>query len=590
MVLDSNNLQLTFIEAISRYPDIDFKTSPHFSNALKALSALLATDIVIFSSVYPDENNQETLLKSHLFTTTENKPTLTYFVNKFDSHNLSTMLATMQTQKEELAVDYQQIFAHLTQKPLSEIPESDNQNPFFAVPFYTDDKLVGILAYQAKRSIDFKTKFVASYRVLKSIFTSNFQLERAAIENHTFQTVLDLMPQRVFWKNKDLVYMGCNKAFSQDASLNDPNEIIGVTDYDIFPEQAELYRSDDANTMNTREHLISSEEPQTHKNGTTIWLRTSKRPIINKEDIVIGVVGTYDDITELKNTQEALSLAKIDLENRVEERTRDLTASKIDLEMAIKELKSTQKHLVETEKMASLGTLVAGVSHEINTPLGVAVTGASHLEFVANSLKEKVIKGDISKAGFMSICDDLVGSSDLILRNLDRASELIRNFKMIAVDQSNDEVRPIVVKKYLQDIINAMTPQTKHKNIKIFVTGDDDLSIATYPGTVAQIFTNLIVNTMHHGFAKQDSGEIKITYQVTDKDLTLSFEDNGAGISKDKLVKIFQPFYTTNRAQGGSGLGLSIVFNLVTQRLNGKVTCDSEPNQWTRFDISFPIK
>ena len=263
----------------------------------------------------------------------------------------------------------------------------------------------------------------------------------------------------------------------------------------------------------------------------------------------MGVVGTYDDISELKNTQQALSLAKVDLEQRVQERTLELTTTNEKLEVVITELKSAQDHLVETEKMAALGTLVAGVFHEINTPLGIAVTGASHLESMSESLKGKVLSGGISKTEFISNCDAIMSSSDLILRNLERASELIRNFKMIAVDQSNDEKRSIIFKKYLHDIINAMTPQTKQKNIKMFVTDDDALVISTYPGTIAQIFTNLIANTILHAFSEQDSGEIRITYELVDGVLSMKFEDNGA----DKLGKIFQPFYTTNRAQGGRG-------------------------------------
>jgi two-component system autoinducer 2 sensor kinase/phosphatase LuxQ len=560
--MGSDKQQLDFIEAVSKYVDLDFRTPQYLRAALKALSNLLGSNRIAISSIYPDEKNKEIQLKSYFYTANKESEPLDHLVNKFSVDKISKLLTTFQLRKDEMAVDYETLILNLSNEKNPNIIASNTHTPFF----------------------------VASYSVLKSYFVNTFQLERAFIEKHTLQTVLDLMPQRVFWKNRESVYMGCNKAFAQDASLKNPDDIVGITDHEIFPEQAELYCSDDAKTMETREHLISSEEPQTHQDGNTIWLRTSKRPIINKDNTVVGIVGTYDDISELKNTQQALNLAKIDLEQRVEERTHALTAANQKLEVAILELKSTQDHLIETEKMAALGTLVTGVSHEINTPLGIAVTGASHLEFMSTSLKDKVTKGNISKTKFLSSCDEIIRSSDLILRNLERADELIQNFKMMAIDQSKDEIRQIILNKYLHDIVNAMAPQANKKNIKIFVKGDEALSISTYPGAIAQIFTILIANAILHGFSEQESGEIHIAHTMVGEDLQLSFEDNGSGISQDKLTKIFQPFYTTNRTQGGTGLGLSIVFNLVTQRLNGKVTCESEPNQWTRFSIIFPIK
>lgn len=584
------NLQLSFIEAISRYSDVNFKSSVHLPQALKRLSALLQTPQVIFSSIYTDRNNQELNIKSHCYSDDKNIESLQYFVRKFDVNNPSDLLLQIQEKSDELKVDDKSLSSCFDFITELNSQETHAHLPFYIVPFQANNQLIGLLAYQATNPVHFKGNFLASYHVIKSIFRSKYQLEESFIEKHTFQTVLDLMPQRVFWKNRDSVYMGCNKAFSQDASLADPNDIVGVTDHDIFPEQAQLYRTDDANTMKTREHLINSEEPQTHQSGNTIWLRTSKRPIINNENIVVGLVGTYDDISELKNTQEALSLAKEGLEKRVLERTEELTATNQKLNGVISELKSTQKHLVETEKMAALGGLVAGVSHEINTPLGIAVTGASHLESTSIALKEKVLSGDISKTEFISSCDSIIKSTVLILRNLERATALIRNFKMVAVDQSNDEKRSIILKKYLYEIINTMSPKTKQKSITIVVRGDDELTISTYPGTIAQIFTNLIANTVLHAFRHKENGEINIIYEVKNNEVKLSFEDNGVGIEQDKLSKIFQPFYTTNRAEGGSGLGLSIVFNLITQKLDGKITCESELNKNTRFNMSFPIK
>jgi two-component system autoinducer 2 sensor kinase/phosphatase LuxQ len=398
------------------------------------------------------------------------------------------------------------------------------------------------------------------------------------------------MPQRVFWKNRDSVYLGCNKAFSDDASLTSTDKIIGLTDFNIFPEQAELYRSDDANTMTTLEHLISSEEPQTHQNGKTIWLRTSKRPIVDADNSVIGVVGTYDDITQLKDIQHELQLAKSTLENRVLERTKELSKSNRKLESAITELQTTQNHLIENEKMASLGALVAGIAHEINTPLGIAVTSASNLEHVAKSLNISVESGKITRTKFLSSCQELVDNSDLILRNLDRASELVRSFKMIAVDQSNDKKRTLNLYAYLSDVIKTMTPKTSKKNIRILLTGDKALKIYTYPGAVSQLATNLIDNAFIHAFSDIYNGEIKISFQQLGDSLEITCQDNGHGMDENTLNNIFEPFYTTNRKDGGTGLGLSVVYNLVTQTFLGSISCHSKPNELTRFTILIPYK
>jgi two-component system autoinducer 2 sensor kinase/phosphatase LuxQ len=384
--------------------------------------------------------------------------------------------------------------------------------------------------------------------------------------------------------------LGCNQAFANDASLASPEEIIGLNDYDTFPEQAELYRSDDAETMKTRKHMICSEEPQTHKDGTQIWLRTSKRPIITKNDVVVGLVGTYDDITLLKETQQQLHRAKSELEERVNQRTEQLSVSNSKLEKAIKELRNTQEQLVETEKMSALGCLVAGVAHEINTPLGVAVTSSSHLTDLANELNQALSNGTISKQRFQDICDGINSSSELIIGNLQRASELVSNFKMVAVDQSYDEKRQIVLKQYLRDVVNAMTPKTNKKNIRVYLSGNDDLSFFTYPGSIAQVITNLIDNAMVHAFANCDSGEIKISFTKKKKNLELIFEDSGEGIDTTQVNKIFEPFFTSKRGQGGSGLGLSIIYNIITHRFNGRISCESHKGSGTRFVMLLPLK
>ncbi|TWX53617.1 PAS domain-containing sensor histidine kinase [Colwellia hornerae] len=580
--------QLEFIRLLSLDSETNFTKTKHFSFAMKKLAVLLNSPFITFTVVFNDIQNKKSHYNSYCLQTQDNQPSeqrVAVNVNQSDLPNtirlLSNQLQEVQQSKSQVNVSF-----------LNNTDFSDSQNDnCFVLPFSVANELIGVISYQSNTSNTVIKTSSPLYQFIHYVFDAAHTNRQKITQINTFQTVLNLMPQRVFWKNRESVYLGSNKAFSNDAHLNSPSEIIGVTDFDIFPEQAELYRSDDANTMVSREHLIASEEPQTHANGKTIWLRTSKRPIINEFNEfneVIGIVGTYDDISELKNMQVELSKARDELEEKVEERTQELSQTNKKLAVAFESLKSTQDQLVESEKMAALGNLVAGVAHEINTPLGIAVTGASNLEHSALLIKKAVESGKIKRTTFVNQCNSLIGSSDIILRNLERASELVRNFQMIAVDQSNDEKRTINFFKYLNDIISTLSPRVSEKNIKIFLSGDEDFPLLTSPGTIAQIVTILIDNALTHAFKEIINGQIKISFKVQNEMLMLTVQDNGCGIEVGEIEKVFEPFYTTQR-QKGSGLGLSILYNLVTQSLNGKVACFSTVDESTQFVIALPL-
>ena len=259
------------------------------------------------------------------------------------------------------------------------------------------------------------------------------------------------------------------------------------------------------------------------------------------------------------------------------------------LDDKIAELTQTRKELVESEKMASLGGLVAGIAHEINTPIGICVTAASTLADrttdAATAYDNRQLKGSALKAYF----NIAQSSSSLVLNNLNRADELIQSFKQVAVDQSNLDKRSFAVKKYIQDTLISLKPHLKKTLHQITVHGDEQIEINSYPGAFSQILTNLVMNSVRHAYSKGEAGKLCFELKLDSEHLMVEYSDNGCGIPQENLKKIFEPFFTTARTRGGSGLGLHIVFNLVTQKLNGTINVQSEVGVGTMFILNLPI-
>lgn len=269
------------------------------------------------------------------------------------------------------------------------------------------------------------------------------------------------------------------------------------------------------------------------------------------------------------------------MEKLVEERTSELQST-LDL------LKRAQHQLVETEKQASLGKMVAGIAHEINTPIGVCVTAASHLHDEVVEIKKMFSSGELSEdefQGFMQTCTEAM---DIILKNNARASKLIQSFKRVAVDQSSEELREFDIDEYLEEILMSLRPTLKKVPHKINMECAFNLSCNTYPGVLSQIITNLIMNSLLHAFLPEQVGEITITAEIKDDWVLMDYRDDGIGLDDEGVKSLFDPFYTTKRNQGGSGLGTHLIHNLVTQRLRGEVEVETSPNNGLCYHIRFP--
>jgi len=285
---------------------------------------------------------------------------------------------------------------------------------------------------------------------------------------------------------------------------------------------------------------------------------------------------------ELQNNADSLQLSNIELkkyQTKLEEMVDQRTSK----------LKEAQKQLIESEKMASLGELVAGVAHEINTPVGVGVTAASFLADEANKINKKYKNELMTREDFDEFLGCSLQTTEMILSNLRRATELVKSFKQVAVDQTAEDRRLFLVRSYIEEVLITLHPRLKKTPHTIEVTGDASLEIDSYPGSFSQIITNLIMNSVIHAFKEGEAGYIGIDIQQKNEQMVLTYSDDGQGISEENLAKIFDPFFTTKRGYGGTGLGMHIVYNLVTQKLMGVIKCESSPGQGIKFILTVPM-
>lgn len=277
-----------------------------------------------------------------------------------------------------------------------------------------------------------------------------------------------------------------------------------------------------------------------------------------------------------------------ELKKQVNEQTTELNMINDHLFKTLTTLKETQNDLVEADKMAALGGLVAGVAHEINTPLGISITAVSHLDDCTRSFKRKFETGQLTKADFLSFIATSDESIRILTNNTGKAAELIKSFKQVAVDQSSEGKRDFNLKEYLEEILLSLKPKIKHTPHQIQLSCDEGIKINSYPGALSQIITNLVTNSLMHGFETIEQGVATIEAHSNNGLVTLIYKDNGVGMNEQTLEHLFEPFYTTKRGHGGSGLGAHITYNLVTQKLKGTIQCKSQPGEGVEYTIEFP--
>ena len=286
-----------------------------------------------------------------------------------------------------------------------------------------------------------------------------------------------------------------------------------------------------------------------------------------------------------------LQVVKLDLEREAAQ-GRGIEAlhqiSRTD-EQAIETLEKDREKLVATEKMAALGSLVAGVAHELNTPIGNGLLAATTLLDSTRILAEKFASG-LSRSTLTSYLADAADGAEMLERNLHRAADLINSFKQIAIDQSSTQVRRFSLATVVSEVLLTLMPTLKKTPFTVTQSVPDTIVLDSYPGPLEQVLINLINNAVIHGLSGCASGQISISACLPDSDrVQLVVEDNGKGIPDEQLQKVFTPFYTTKADAGGSGLGLSITHSIVTGLLGGEIKLTSTVGAGTRFCITIPL-
>lgn len=258
------------------------------------------------------------------------------------------------------------------------------------------------------------------------------------------------------------------------------------------------------------------------------------------------------------------------------------------LSLTLNNLKETQNQLVQSEKLASLGQLTAGVAHEINTPLGIALTSTSSALENTRDIQQYFELNNLTKSQMRKYFESIVQASSLNMSSLNRVIELLNNFKQIAADQVVGEVREINLVNYSHEIMQTLSAEMKRHSVSYDINGPEHIEIKTIPGALAQVFTNLVTNSIKHGFENRPSGSITLSLSVQGDWVNIIYADDGIGMEPEVLLNIFEPFYTTKRNNGGTGLGMNIVYNIIKQQLHGDITIESTPEQGATFNMTIP--
>jgi PAS domain S-box-containing protein len=334
------------------------------------------------------------------------------------------------------------------------------------------------------------------------------------------------------------------------------------------------------------EGMVEDLEIQIRKADGTLLVCLASGQLITVGNERFAVIA-YRDVTEERHTARALLDLNAGLEGRVAERTAALAAANDELRNTLDTLQRAQSELIRSEKLAALGALVAGVAHELNTPIGNGLMAATTLDDHTAEFGRILASGSIRRSALDAFVRDARTAAAIVVRNLQKASELVTSFKQVAVDQTSAQRREFALAEVVSEIVLTLRPTFRKTPFTVDYEVPADLRLDSYPGPLGQVFSNLINNALLHGFEGRDHGSVRIVATGGGGRIRMSISDDGCGIDRAHLPRIFDPFFTTKLGRGGSGLGLHIVHNIVTRVLGGTLNVDSDESG-TRFTIDIP--
>lgn len=403
-----------------------------------------------------------------------------------------------------------------------------------------------------------------------------------------FQNFFEALPFPAAMKGVDGRFLSVNSKLLEWHTFPD-NDVIGRRIEEIVgPELAEASIALDAKVLESGKP-DSIERTQVFYDGVERIVRILRFPLIAEDGELLGLGLFNIDVSEQRAAERLLQDNYAELERLVGERTAELEQTNCELTRALDELKATTDVLIETDRMASLGSMVAGMAHEINTPIGVGVTAASLVRDKVEAIQNDLDAGTLTRDGMAAAMSVIDEASDVMLRNMSRADSLIRSLKQVAVDQTNMETRDVDLERYIREVEMSIAPVLAKAGVTVQLDCRPGLWVRLQPGPLAQVMTNLLMNCINHAYPDGEGGVIHIGTALTDDGVILRFRDFGVGMDQETLGQIFVPFFTTRRNKGGTGLGLSIVYNVVRSILGGDIDCDSAPGKGTVFTVTLPL-
>lgn len=320
--------------------------------------------------------------------------------------------------------------------------------------------------------------------------------------------------------------------------------------------------------------------------ATKIFMLSSERFFYGEEECVLTM---SVDVTDRKALESELLQLNANLEQRVVERTRDLDRTNQELRVTMETLQRTQDELIQSDKLASLGSLVAGVAHELNTPIGNALVASSSLAEDVTQINRALLAGEMKRSMFENFLNRVTEGSSLTMRSLQRAVALISSFKQVAVDQASERRREFDLAQVLNEVIDTLKPNLKRATVTLTLDLEDGIFMQSYPGPMGQVIINLFTNALAHAFENRDTGRITIEARKRGRQqVEILVSDNGVGIAPEHLGQVFDPFFTTKLGRGGSGLGLSVSHRIVTKVLGGQITMRSKLGEGATFELTLP--